>query len=159
MLGDGVGLRQLPACADVDDGLDDGVTLLVHECERRALVGHGEGELALVHQADFFYLRGVIDIIQEDGLAKYTGPLCRGHLDCCGAHLMITKTHRASETWCLLESVDRSNNFLSLQPQSALRSKGKKDLEQVKDIQRQHLAGHRAHKIGILCESLGQLLL
>lgn len=74
MLRDGVGLRQLPAGSDVDDGLDDGVALLVHEGERRALVGHGEGELALVHQADLFYLGGVVDVVEEDGLAQHAGP-------------------------------------------------------------------------------------
>lgn len=49
MLWDGVGLRELPARADVDDGVYDGLALLVHEGERRALVSDGQGELALVH--------------------------------------------------------------------------------------------------------------
>lgn len=75
VLWDGIGLRQFPAGPDVDDGLDDGVALLVHERERRALVGHGEGELALVHQADLFDLRGVVDVIEEDRLAEDAGPL------------------------------------------------------------------------------------
>lgn len=56
VLGDGVGLGQLPARADVDDGPDDGLALLVHEGERGALVGNGQGELVLVHQADLLDL-------------------------------------------------------------------------------------------------------
>lgn len=56
MLRDGVGLGQFPPRPDVDDGLDDGVTLLVHEGEGRALVGHGQSELALVDQTDLLDL-------------------------------------------------------------------------------------------------------
>ncbi len=51
MLRNGVWLRELPACADVDDGLNDGFALLVHERERGALVSDGQCELVLVHQA------------------------------------------------------------------------------------------------------------
>lgn len=56
MLWDGVGLRELPACADVDDGVYDCLALLVHEGEWRALVGDGQSELVLVHQADLLDL-------------------------------------------------------------------------------------------------------
>ena len=56
MLWDRVGLRQLPACPYMDDGLDDGVTLLVHECKRCALIGHCEGELALIHETNLLNL-------------------------------------------------------------------------------------------------------
>lgn len=94
MLRDGVWLRQLPARSDVDDGLDDGVALLVHERERRALVGHGEGELALVHKADLFNLRGIVDVVEEDGLAEHTGPFGGGHLNSCGTHLKKHKQAR-----------------------------------------------------------------
>lgn len=80
VLGDGVGLRQLPARADVDDGPDDGLALLVHEGERGALVGDGQGELVLIHQADLLDLRGVVDVVEEHGLAQHPRALRRRHL-------------------------------------------------------------------------------
>lgn len=58
----------------MDDGLNDGITFLVHKCEGCALVGHCEGELALIDQADLFNFGGIIDIIEEDGLAEHAGP-------------------------------------------------------------------------------------
>lgn len=63
MLGDGVGLRQLPPRPDVDDGADDGFALLVHEGERRALVGDGQGKLVLIDQTDLLNFGGVVYII------------------------------------------------------------------------------------------------
>lgn len=87
VLGDGVGLGQLPARADVDDGPDDGLTLLVHEGQRGALVGNGQGELVLIHQADLLDLRGVVDVIEEHGLAQHPRALSRCHLHRCRADL------------------------------------------------------------------------
>lgn len=76
MLRDGVRLRELPACSDVDDGVHDGIALLVHEGEWCALVGDGERELVLVNQADLLDLRGVVDIVEEDGLAQDPCAVC-----------------------------------------------------------------------------------
>lgn len=70
MLWDGVGLRELPARADVDNGVYDCLAFLVHKGERRALVGDGQRKLVLVHQADLLDLRGVVDIVEKDGLAQ-----------------------------------------------------------------------------------------
>lgn len=50
VLRNGVRLGELPACADMDDGLNDGFALLMHERERGALVSDGQCELVLVHQ-------------------------------------------------------------------------------------------------------------
>lgn len=75
VLRDGVRLRQLPARPDMDDRLNYGITLLVHESEGCALVGHGEGELTLIHKANLLNLGGIIYIVEEDRLAKDAGAL------------------------------------------------------------------------------------
>lgn len=99
VLGDGVGLGQLPARADVDDGPDNGFTLLVHEGEWGALVGNGQGELVLIHQADLLDLGGVVDVIEEHGLAQHPRTLCRCHLHRCRANLGETRENCSSTSW------------------------------------------------------------
>lgn len=99
VLGDGVGLGQLPARADVDDGPDNGFTLLVHEGEWGALVGNGQGELVLIHQADLLDLGGVVDVIEEHGLAQHPRALCRCHLHRCRANLGETRENCSSTSW------------------------------------------------------------
>ena len=44
----GVGLSQLPASANVNDRLDDVVTIVVNEGQRTCFVGDGQGELIVV---------------------------------------------------------------------------------------------------------------
>ncbi len=75
MNGYGVRLSELPAGADVDDGLNNVLAIVVNETEGRELVGNGDGELVVVHQADFFDFGGVVDIVEEDLVADYAGLL------------------------------------------------------------------------------------
>ena len=43
-------LRELPASADVDDGLDDAVTVIVNEAQRSTLVGNRQSKLVVIDQ-------------------------------------------------------------------------------------------------------------
>lgn len=49
---DGVGLGKFPARADVDDVVNDVVTVIVDEGERPRLVGDGQRELVIIHQTN-----------------------------------------------------------------------------------------------------------
>lgn len=100
MLWDGVGLRELPARADVDDGVHYSLALLVHEGERRSLVGDGQRELVLVHQADLLDLRGVINIVEDHVLTQDPGTVGRGHLDGTGAYLKRRRYEQELTLFC-----------------------------------------------------------
>lgn len=56
VLGNGVRLRELPACTDMDYGLNYGITFLVHKGEGCALVGDSQCELVFINKADLFDL-------------------------------------------------------------------------------------------------------
>ena len=73
VLGNGVRLRKLPACANMNDRLNYGVTFLVHKGEGCALIGNGQSELILIHKADLLNLRSVVDVIEKDRLTQNTG--------------------------------------------------------------------------------------
>ena len=44
-------LRELPASADVNDGLDDAVTVVMNEAQWSTLVGNSQRELVVINQA------------------------------------------------------------------------------------------------------------
>ena len=77
----GIGLGQFPAGANVNDRLDDVVTVVVNERQRTRFVGDGQGELVVIDQTDFFDLRGVVDVVQQHAVSEDFGLLARGHLN------------------------------------------------------------------------------
>lgn len=56
---------------DMDNGLNDGVAVVVYEGERPGLVGDGERELVVVDEADLLDLAGVVHIVQQHGVAQH----------------------------------------------------------------------------------------
>lgn len=92
MLWDGVWLGQFPSCPYVNDGLDNGFAFLVHESERRALVGDREGELVFIHQADLFDFGGIVNVVQENRLAQDPRALCGSDLHGSRANLRVDRS-------------------------------------------------------------------
>jgi hypothetical protein len=71
MHGDAIRLAQLPPGPYVNDGLDNGVAIVVNKGEGPGLVGNGERELVVVHQADLLYLTRVVDIVQQHSVTQH----------------------------------------------------------------------------------------
>ncbi|KAG9341392.1 hypothetical protein JZ751_019199 [Albula glossodonta] len=114
VLGDGVRLRQLPARADVDDGMDDCLALLVHEGQRRALVGDGQGELVLVHQADLFDFRGVFEGVVKHLQVLLQGQRGRWKLLLVGLHVLGQPSRRVNEQELLAALQAREQSLVIL---------------------------------------------
>ena len=51
--------------------LNDRITIIVDKGQGPGLVGDGQGELVVVHQADLLDLAGVVHVVQEDGDAQH----------------------------------------------------------------------------------------
>ena len=51
--------------------LNDGITIVVDKGQGPGLVGDGQGELVVIHQADFLNLAGIVHVVQEDGDAQH----------------------------------------------------------------------------------------
>ena len=51
--------------------LNDGITIVVDKGQGPGLVGDGQGELVVIHQADLLNLAGVVHVVQEDGDAQH----------------------------------------------------------------------------------------
>ena len=51
--------------------LNNGITIVVDKGQGPGLVGDGQGELVVVHQADLLNLAGVVHVVQEDGDAQH----------------------------------------------------------------------------------------
>ena len=56
--------------------LNNGITIVVDKGQGPGLVGDGQGELVVIHQADLFNLAGVVHVVQKDGDAQH----CKGQL-------------------------------------------------------------------------------
>ena len=65
MYGNTVRLRQLPAGSNMNNTLHYGVAVVVDKGERPRLVGDGQGELVVVHQAHLLNLAGVVHVVQQ----------------------------------------------------------------------------------------------
>ena len=63
------------------------VAVVVDERERPTLIGDGERELVVVHQANFLDLGSVINVVQKDGVTQDFCFLRRRHLNRVGTHL------------------------------------------------------------------------
>jgi hypothetical protein len=51
--------------------LNDRITIVVDKGQGPGLVGDGQGELVVIHQADLLNLAGVVHVVQEDGDAQH----------------------------------------------------------------------------------------
>ena len=51
--------------------LNNRITIVVDKGQGPGLVGNGQGELVVVHQADLLNLAGVVHVVQEDGDAQH----------------------------------------------------------------------------------------
>ncbi len=60
-----VGLWQLPAGPDMYNTLHYGVAVVVDKGQRPRLVGDGQGELVVVHEAHLLDLAGVVHVVQQ----------------------------------------------------------------------------------------------
>ena len=69
--------------------LNDGITIVVDKGQGPGLVGDGQGELVVVHQADLLNLTGVVHVVQEDSDAKHFGPFCACYLYGAGTHFDV----------------------------------------------------------------------
>ena len=51
--------------------LNNRITIVVDKGQGPGLVGDGQGELVVIHQADLLNLAGVVHVVQEDGDAQH----------------------------------------------------------------------------------------